>query len=49
MTVLTEKNHEVWRADGSVTFLRLEDELTGEDLLPGFRCRTGDLFPAETE
>lgn len=36
---------EVRRLDGSVTLLRAEDELTGEDIAPGFRCRVGDLFP----
>ena len=29
------------------SFVRLgeDDELTGGDVLPGFRCRVGDLFP----
>jgi Uma2 family endonuclease len=35
----------VHRGDGSVTRLREDGELTGEDLLPGFRCRLGDIFP----
>jgi Uma2 family endonuclease len=35
----------VHRADGSVSLLREDDELSGEDVLPGFRCRFGDLFP----
>lgn len=35
----------VHRADGTETPLRQADELTGEDVLPGFRCRVGDLFP----
>jgi Uma2 family endonuclease len=35
----------IYRADGSTSLLRENDELTGEDVLPGFRCRVGDLFP----
>ena len=34
----------VHRADGTVADLREADELAGEDVLPGFRCRVGDLF-----
>jgi Uma2 family endonuclease len=36
---------QVWRSDGSVTSLRAGDELSGEDVLPGFRCMVEDLFP----
>jgi Uma2 family endonuclease len=32
------------RGDRSSTVVRSSDELSGEDLLPGFRCRVGDLF-----
>ena len=35
---------EVHRIDGSVSKLHVADELTGDDVLPGFRCRVGDLF-----
>jgi Uma2 family endonuclease len=35
----------VYRLDGSSCSLRENDELDGEDVLPGFRCRVGDLFP----
>jgi Uma2 family endonuclease len=35
----------VYRADGSTSLLREGDELTGEGVLPEFRCRVGDLFP----
>jgi Uma2 family endonuclease len=35
----------VYRADGSVTRLREYDELTGEDILPGFHCRLGEILP----
>ncbi len=36
----------VYRLNGPGVILRAEDELTGEDVLPGFRCRVGDLFPS---
>lgn len=32
------------RADGMVSALRADDELTGEDVIPGFRCRVSELF-----
>jgi Uma2 family endonuclease len=35
----------VHRADGSVSVLREHEDLDGEDVLPGFRCRVGELFP----
>ena len=34
----------VHRADGTGTRLRQTDELSGEDVVPGFRCRVGELF-----
>jgi Uma2 family endonuclease len=34
----------VHRANGTVTDLREADELDGEDVIPGFRCRVGELF-----
>jgi Uma2 family endonuclease len=34
----------VHRADGTVTDLDVTEELTGEDILPGFHCRVADLF-----
>ncbi len=37
---------EVYRSDGTASRLRETDELLGEDVLPGFRCRVADLFPA---
>ena len=40
---------EVHRAKGMGTILREQDELSGEDVLPGFRCRVSDLFVAPTE
>ncbi len=36
----------VIRGDGTGYRLRSEDDLTGEDVIPGFRCRVADLFPA---
>jgi Uma2 family endonuclease len=35
---------EVHRLRGEGTILRENDELTAEDVLPGFSCRVGDLF-----
>jgi Uma2 family endonuclease len=35
----------IYRADGSISGLREADELSGEDVIPGFRCRVGELFP----
>jgi Uma2 family endonuclease len=35
----------VYRVDGPVRFLREPDELSGEDVLPGFRCLVSELFP----
>jgi Uma2 family endonuclease len=40
---------QVFRIDESVSWLRADDEITGEDVIPGFRCRVGDFFPAESE
>ena len=35
----------VYRGDGSVSRLHQDDELSGEDVIPGFRCRVRSLFP----
>jgi Uma2 family endonuclease len=35
----------VHRIDGSVARLRESDELSGEDVIPGFRCPVRELFP----
>jgi Uma2 family endonuclease len=35
----------VYRGDGSIQGLRAEDELSGESVIPGFRCRVEALFP----
>jgi Uma2 family endonuclease len=37
---------QVIRSDGSGYRLRARDELSGEDLLPEFRCSVASLFPA---
>ena len=39
----------VHRADGSVTKLHNTDELSGETLLSGFRCKVSDLFVVEDD
>ena len=36
----------IYRGDGTIAGLRARDELDGEDVLPGFRCRVADLFPS---
>ncbi len=35
----------IHRKDGSIVELHENDELTGEDVLPGFRCRVSELLP----
>jgi Uma2 family endonuclease len=34
-----------FRSDRTGRGFRSDDELTGEDVIPGFRCRVADLFP----
>ena len=34
----------IHRVDGSIAVVRSEDELSGEDLLPGFRCKVEAIF-----
>ena len=45
--IISPQNHtaRVYRLNGSSISLREDDELDGEDVLPGFRCRVGDIFP----
>jgi Uma2 family endonuclease len=40
------KTVRVHRADGSYAWLNEGDVLDGENVLPGFRCRVSELFPA---
>jgi Uma2 family endonuclease len=40
---------EIHRRDGTVTKLHASDEITGEDVLPGFSCRVEAFFPAPDE
>jgi Uma2 family endonuclease len=35
----------IHRRDGSVSWLREKDELSGEDVVPGFRCPVSAIFP----
>lgn len=35
----------IHRSDRSVSKLHIDDELTGESVLPGFRCKVRELFP----
>jgi Uma2 family endonuclease len=39
----------VYRVDGTTGRCREHDELSGEDVLPGFRCKVSDLFPKQPE
>ncbi len=38
------KTVDVWRADGSVTRLKGDDEITGDDFLPGFAAKISAFF-----
>jgi Uma2 family endonuclease len=38
----------IHRGDGSVSWLRENDELSGEDVIPGFRCPVAAIFPRKT-
>ncbi len=38
----------IYRRDGSISGLRDDGELSGEDVLPGFRCRVASIFPEKT-
>ena len=38
-----------WTPGGSAAYLGPEDTLTGEDVLPEFSVRVGDLFPPVSE
>jgi Uma2 family endonuclease len=35
---------QVRRPEGPIATLKESDELSGEEVIPGFRCRVGDLF-----
>jgi Uma2 family endonuclease len=39
----------VYRGDGSVSRLRETDELSGEGVIPGFRCPVRDIFPSRVQ
>jgi Uma2 family endonuclease len=36
----------VYRRNGTISLLRESDELSGEDVIPGFRCSVSSIFPA---
>ena len=38
------KTVSVYRKDGSTARLRESDELSGEDVIPGFSCKVNDIF-----
>jgi Uma2 family endonuclease len=35
---------EIYRADGSITLLHENDEITGENALPDFKCKVAEFF-----
>jgi Uma2 family endonuclease len=37
----------IHRRDRSISWLEDQDELLGEDVIPGFRCRVSTIFPAK--
>ena len=37
----------VYRGDGSISQLHEDDELSGEDVIPGFRCPVRDILPRQ--
>ncbi len=39
----------VYRRDGTVSLLREGDEVSGEDVVPGFRCELTSIFPAKPQ
>jgi Uma2 family endonuclease len=39
----------VFRANGTITRLHEQEELSGEDVLPGFHCQVSALFPPPAE
>lgn len=43
-----QRTVEVHRVAGTGTILRENDEVTGEDVVTGFRCRVSDFFVAPT-
>lgn len=40
---------DIYRPDNSNRRLRENDSLDGDTVLPGFRCRVMDMFPARTQ
>jgi Uma2 family endonuclease len=45
--VVWPQNHliDVYSVDGTVVQCRENDELSGGDVVPGFRCKVGEIFP----
>jgi Uma2 family endonuclease len=39
----------VYRVDGTTSRFRGQDELSGEDVIPGFHCKVDDFFPKATK
>jgi Uma2 family endonuclease len=47
IVALESRTVRIHRGDGSVSWLREQDELSGEDVVPGFRCPVSAIFPKE--
>ena len=45
VVVPTTRSVRIVRTDGSTTLIHVGDELSGEEVVPGFRCPVADLFP----
>ncbi len=44
-----QRRARVFRLDGPPALVREDDDLSGEDILPGFRCRLGDILPRQDQ
>jgi Uma2 family endonuclease len=45
--VINPKSRSAWvhRVNGPVSYLHEDDQLSGEDVIPGFRCPIREIFP----
>lgn len=44
-----KKTIRIHRANGTIQDLRMTDELSGEEVIPGFRCLVGEIFRLPTK
>jgi Uma2 family endonuclease len=40
---------QIFRGDRTVSWQWAHEEISGEDVIPGFRCRVGDFFPEDAQ